>query len=197
MILGARVFYILAYNFQYFLDNPEESIRIWNGGMSFHGGMIGGVIALFAVSRFKGQQLLRITDLIATSIPLVLGFGRIANFINGELAGRPTNVPWAVIFPRYQDHIPRHPSQLYQAALEGFLLFAILYLSRSRLKQAGFQSALFLLGYGLLRLAAEFFRNPDPQIGFLFGGMTMGQLLCLGMIALGVVILRKFTLRKS
>lgn len=188
MIVGARLFYILFYNLSYFVENPSEAWQIWNGGMSFHGGLIGGVIGLAIACRLKKKSFIRLCDVFAVSVPLVLGFGRIANFINGELAGRPSTLPWAVVFPKFYDQIPRHPSQLYQALLEGFLLFLILMSQRDQLKTPSRLSAMFLVLYGSLRFMAEFFRNPDPQISFIFTHFTMGQILCFGMILAGIAL---------
>lgn len=186
MLVGSRLFYVFFYNWEYYRHQISEIFRFWNGGMSFHGGLIGVALGLLAISFFKKKPLLSATDLAVTGVPLVIGFGRIANFINGELAGRVTSVSWAVIFPRYIDQMPRHPSQLYQAALEGFLLFAVMLKTRAKLKFEGYQTAQFLFLYGLFRLIAEWFREPDPQIGYLVYGLTFGQVLCIFMMVFAI-----------
>ncbi|SMF56586.1 Prolipoprotein diacylglyceryl transferase [Pseudobacteriovorax antillogorgiicola] len=190
LLLGGRLFYALVYNLEYFVSHPAEIYQLWKGGMSFHGGLLGVLLTIYILSRRKKQDFFLPMDLVASSIPFVLGFGRIANFINGELAGRVASIPWAVVFPKYYDQLPRHPSQLYQSATEGFLLFVILRWQRHRLSNSGTISCFFLIGYGSFRFVTEFFRNPDPQVGFLLGFLTMGQLLCLVMILIGFALLR-------
>lgn len=189
MLLGGRGFYILFYNLDYYLANPDQTLKLWKGGMSFHGGLIGIASSTFFVSRKKGHHFLSFCDLVATSIPFVLGFGRIANFINGELAGRVSTVPWAVIFPKLYDYQPRHPSQIYQAVCEGLILGLLLMKQRQKISVTGYQSASFLIGYGSFRFLVEFFRLPDPQLGYYFRYFTLGQGLCLIMISLGVILL--------
>jgi phosphatidylglycerol---prolipoprotein diacylglyceryl transferase len=192
LFLGARLFYILVYNLDYFIKYPHMIPKIWLGGMSFHGALCAIALSIYLTAKWKKQNFLLIADCLATVSPLVLGFGRIANFINGELAGRATTVAWAVIFPRYKDGIPRHPSQLYQALCEGFILFFILWLSRKKIKyKSGHQSAIFLMGYGVARFVVEFFREADPQLGYYFFGITMGQFLCLLMISSGCYLLMR------
>lgn len=192
VILGGRFGYVIFYNFDQFLQDPLWLFRVWEGGMSFHGGLL-GVMAAMGWFCFKYRKnYFDVGDFVAPLVPIGLMFGRFGNFIGGELWGRvadPAVVPWAMIFPRADD-LPRHPSQLYQAGLEGLLLFVILwfYSSRSRPRMA--VSAAFLLGYGIFRSAAEFFREPDAQIGFeMFGWMTRGQELSLPMIVAGLVLL--------
>ncbi|MBT7609169.1 MAG: prolipoprotein diacylglyceryl transferase [Bacteriovoracaceae bacterium] len=198
LFFGARLFYILVYNLDFFLQHPHMIPKIWLGGMSFHGALLGITFSLYFTAKWKKQDFLLIGDCIATVAPMVLGFGRIANFINGELAGRAASVPWAVIFPRYKDGIPRHPSQLYQAILEGFILFFILRYSRGRIKShRGHQSSIFLIGYGIARFVVEFFREADPQLGYYFLGLTMGQLLCLAMILTGAYLITRSSKSKS
>jgi phosphatidylglycerol---prolipoprotein diacylglyceryl transferase len=178
IILGGRIGYVLFYNLEYYLENPIEIIMIWNGGMSFHGGLIGIVISskLFS-NRYKIKQFIFL-DLVALSAPFGIFFGRIANFINSELYGRETDVPWAVQFVLI-DSVNRHPSQLYEAFLEGVILFFILnyFLKKNYLKKPGQISGLFLIFYSLFRFCIEFFRFPDPQIGYLFLNLTLGQLI--------------------
>ena len=190
IIIGGRLGYVCFYKFDYYLANPSEIIAIWKGGMSFHGGMVGVIAALYAFARRAGISYLRLMDLIACAAPLGLCLGRLANFINGELVGRVTDVPWGMIF--VPGEAPRHPSQLYQAGLEGLLLFMVLAFFAWRtpmLTKPGRIAGLFLLGYALLRSVAECFREPDAQLGFLWGGATMGQILCLPMALIGLYLL--------
>ncbi len=192
LFLGSRIFYILVYNLKFFMENPHMIPKIWLGGMSFHGALIGIIAAIYLTAKKKQQSFLRFTDLIATVAPLALALGRVTNFINGELAGRVTNVPWAVIFPRYKDGLPRHPSQLYQAFFEGLLLFLILWANKKNLKKYhGLQSSIFLIGYGIFRFFVEFFRAPDSQLGHYLFHLTMGQWLCIAMIGIGIFVLFK------
>jgi phosphatidylglycerol:prolipoprotein diacylglycerol transferase len=190
IVLGGRLGYVLFYNPTYFAENPLEAFAIWHGGMSFHGGLLGCVLALFFLARRYKAGVLELFDLGAAVAPVGLFFGRIANFVNGELWGRPADVPWAMIFPMAGPE-PRHPSQLYQAALEGVLLFAVMMIAvrLGGLKRPGLVSGLFLIGYGIVRTVGEHFRQPDAHIGFLAGGLTMGMLLSLPMIALGISFL--------
>mgnify|MGYP006080866569 CR=1 FL=1 len=189
MILGGRLGYILFYNLQYYLENPFEILMVWNGGMSFHGGLIGIIIAshLFA-SKHKINQFVFL-DLVSLSAPIGIFFGRIANFINSELIGRATDLPWSVKFVLI-DNIKRHPSQLYEAFFEGILLFLILryFFKKNYLKSPGIISALFLIFYSLFRFFAEFFRSPDPQIGYLILNLTLGQLLSIFFLIAGTIL---------
>jgi phosphatidylglycerol---prolipoprotein diacylglyceryl transferase len=189
IILGGRVGYILFYNFKYFFENPLEILMIWNGGMSFHGGLIGIIIAskLFS-NKHKISQFIFL-DLVALSAPIGIFFGRIANFINSELYGVATHVPWSVKFILV-DNIKRHPSQLYEAFFEGIILFFILnyYFKKDYLKKPGLISGLFLIFYSLFRFFAEFFRSPDPQIGYLILNLTMGQLISVGFLIIGALL---------
>ena len=193
IILGGRLGYAIFYAPDMFL-HPVRILRLWDGGMSFHGGVIGVSIGLILFSRKNGLNWLRVHDYIACCVPLGLGFGRLANFVNGELWGRPTDVAWAIVFPGGGD-IARHPSQLYEAGLEGVLLFAVLWFAFWRTKaryDPGKLVGLFLLGYGLARFTVEFFREPDSQFaGTLFAnwGFHMGQFLCLPMIAGGLYLI--------
>ena len=191
VILGGRLGYVLFYQPGHYLANPLAILEVWRGGMSFHGGLVGTAIAMILFAQARRIPLLALTDLVAAATPIGLGLGRIANFINGELYGRPTDVPWAVVFPA-GGPAPRHPSQLYEAMLEGvalFLLLLVLVRVFEARKRPGLISGVFLLGYGAARIFAEFFREPDPQLGFLWGGATMGQLLTLPMMAGGVALL--------
>ena len=189
IILGGRVGYILFYNLKYFFENPLEILMIWNGGMSFHGGLIGIIIAskLFS-NKHKISQFIFL-DLVALSAPIGIFFGRIANFINSELYGVATHVPWSVKFILV-DNIKRHPSQLYEAFFEGIILFFILnyYFKKDYLKKPGLISGLFLIFYSLFRFFAEFFRSPDPQIGYLILNLTMGQLISIGFLIIGALL---------
>jgi phosphatidylglycerol:prolipoprotein diacylglycerol transferase len=197
VILGGRLGYVLFYKAAYYLENPLEVFAVWKGGMSFHGGLLGviGAMALFAYLRRR--RFFEVTDLIAPCVPTGLASGRIGNFINGELWGRPADpsLPWAMVFPQSGTNVPRHPSPLYQFALEGLLLFALLWwYSRRPAVHAGTGGAVawgrvsgaFLVGYGSLRFVAEYFREPDSFLGLLALNLSMGQWLCLPMIALGV-----------
>ncbi|MEC9167086.1 MAG: prolipoprotein diacylglyceryl transferase [Pseudomonadota bacterium] len=192
IILGGRLGYVFFYKPFYFLANPAEIIMVWQGGMAFHGGLLGVVAATWWFTRRRGLNFLSLADLVCAAAPIGLFFGRIANFINGELWGRPSEVAWAMVFP-HAGQLPRHPSQLYEAALEGLLLFAALAALARRdaiLARPGLLSGVFFLGYGLTRSAAEFFREPDAHLGFLMGGATMGQILSIPMILLGVALIR-------
>jgi phosphatidylglycerol:prolipoprotein diacylglycerol transferase len=190
VVLGGRLGYVLFYQPSFFLENPLKILQLWSGGMSFHGGMLGVALAIIIYCRRNGMPVLGFADRISIVAPIGLGLGRIANFINGELWGReaPLDLPWAMIFPTGGD-IPRHPSQLYQAMMEGLILFAITFaISRRRCVRAhyGAITGVFLIGYGVARIIGEFFRQPDPFLGFLFAGATMGQLLSLPMVLVGL-----------
>ena len=193
IILGGRLGYVLFYKPEYYLANPLEIVQVWRGGMSFHGGLLGVMAAVVLFARRRGLSLWPLSDMVACAAPIGLFFGRIANFINGELWGRPSEAPWAMVFP-YGGPEPRHPSQLYEAALEGLVLFVVL-LALWRLTGArdrpGFLTGVFFLGYGAARMAVELFREPDAYLGFLFGGVTMGQLLSLPMAALGIWLIAR------
>jgi len=190
VILGGRIGYVLFYNFSAFTDNPLILFRIWEGGMSFHGGCIGVILAAWWYSRRRGWKFLAVGDFIAPLVPIGLGAGRIGNFINGELWGRQTDVPWAFIFPDAGPN-PRHPSQLYEFFLEGAVLFVILWLYSVRPRPVGSVGGLFLLGYGVFRFIVEFYREPDLHLANLYAsGLTQGQMLCIPMIlgGLGLII---------
>ncbi|HNY73016.1 MAG TPA: prolipoprotein diacylglyceryl transferase [Syntrophales bacterium] len=203
LILGGRLGYVLFYNCDYYLQRPWEvflpfdfsqGIRfVGISGMSFHGGALGALAAAIIFCRRRGLDFWRLADLFCPAIPLGYTFGRIGNFINGELYGRPTEVPWGMYFPLDQEGLLRHPSQLYEAFGEGILLFALLWSLRKRSPVDGFLLATYLMGYGLVRFFIEFYRQPDAQIGYLWGFLTMGQVLCLIMIGggAGIMLYRK------
>ncbi len=188
VILGGRLGYVLFYKPAYYLGHPAEILAVWQGGMAFHGGFLGVLIAVWWVARKHRLRWLELTDFLAPLIPLGLASGRLGNFINGELWGRVTDVPWAMVFPAAGPD-PRHPSQLYQFGLEGVLLFVVLWLYSSRPRPVGAVSAMFLIGYGVLRAFAEFFREPDDFLGLLALGLSMGQWLSLPMVIAGVAML--------
>jgi phosphatidylglycerol:prolipoprotein diacylglycerol transferase len=197
VVVGGRVGYVLFYNFSYYASHLEEIPAVWKGGMSFHGGLAGAAIGISLFARRYRVPVLSVFDVGCAVVPIGLLLGRIANFIKPELWGRPSDVPWAMVFPD-AGPLPRHPSQLYEAGLEGLALFIILAIAIrfGALKRPGLVSGLFGIGYGVARIIAEFFREPDPQLGFLFGGATMGMLLSLPLIALGGTIL-VFSLRRQ
>ncbi|MEG3766561.1 prolipoprotein diacylglyceryl transferase [Alteromonas sp. 14N.309.X.WAT.G.H12] len=184
VILGGRIGYVLFYQFGMFLDDPLYLFRIWTGGMSFHGGLLGVIVALIWQAKRMQTTFLQIGDFVAPLVPIGLGAGRIGNFLNAELWGRTTDVPWAIIFPNAGSE-PRHPSQLYEFTLEGVLLFAILWLYSARPRPVGAVGGLFLLGYGCFRFTVEYFREPDRQIGLYPMGLSQGQLLCIPMVLAG------------
>ena len=185
VILGGRIGYVILYNFSEFISNPSYLFRVWEGGMSFHGGFIGVLLAMWYFAHKYKKAPFTVLDFIAPCVPTGLLFGRIGNFINGELWGRHTDMPWGVVFPKV-DNLPRHPSQLYQAFLEGIVLFVLLNWYRKMSPPMGAMSGLFLIGYGVARILAEFFREPDQQIGYLaWGWLTEGQLLSLPMLFIG------------
>lgn len=187
VIFGGRIGYILFYNLPYYRAHPADMFKVWQGGMSFHGGLIGVAIALYLFARKTGKRFLGVTDFVAPWVPIGLGAGRIGNFINQELWGRPTTLPWGMIF-RGAGDVPRQPSQLYELGLEGIVLFLILWLYSRRPRQTGTVSALFLIFYGLFRFLVEFTREPDPQLGFVLGPFTMGQVLSVPMILAGIAL---------
>ncbi len=187
LMVGARLGYVLFYNLELYLADPFEIFAIWHGGMSFHGGLIGVLIVGILFSWRNKKSFWRIADLMIVTVPIGLGLGRIGNFINGELYGRVTQVPWGMIFPK-DGPLPRHPSQLYESALEGGVLFLILWLIKDKKLPAGGLLALFLFLYGIFRSFVEFFREPDHQLGFVFGPFTMGQVLSALMIVGGMIL---------
>lgn len=185
VIVGGRLGYILFYQPSFYLSHPLEIFSIWDGGMSFHGGLIGVLLAMYLFGRKEGKTFFEVADFIAPLVPLGLASGRLGNFINGELWGRPADVPWAMIFPG-AGNIPRHPSQLYQMLLEGILLFIILWIFSGKKRPVGQVSAVFLMGYGVFRFIAEYTREPDSYLGFLALGFSMGQWLSIPMILAGI-----------
>ena len=196
VVLGGRLGYVLFYQPAHFLAHPLEILSVWQGGMAFHGGFLGVLVAMGLFARKTGKSWLAVTDFIAPLVPLGLAAGRIGNFINGELWGRPTDVPWAVVFPQI-DTIPRHPSQLYQFALEGLALFALLWLFSRKPRPTGAVSGLFLIGYGSFRFLAEFTREPDSFLGLLALNLSMGQWLSLPMVIAGIAMLRWSYVKKG
>jgi phosphatidylglycerol:prolipoprotein diacylglycerol transferase len=187
IVLGGRLGYVLFYNFSYYVAHPLEIVAAWNGGMAFHGGLVGTAVGMWLFARRTGVGFLSVADGVAAVVPIGLFLGRIANFIKPELWGRETDVPWAMVFPGAGPD-PRHPSQLYEAGLEGIGLFILLAVAirLGALKRPGLATGLFTAGYALARIVSEFFRQPDAQLGFLFGGATMGMLLSLPLLALGL-----------
>lgn len=188
VILGGRVGYVFFYQFPYFLENPLYLFKIWEGGMSFHGGVIGVVAAIIFYAKNNQRSILAVGDFIVPLLPVGLGAGRIGNFINSELWGRVTDSPFGIVFPN-AGPLPRHPSQLYEFALEGVLLFIILMLFIRKPRPSGSVAGLFLLGYGVFRIVVEFARQPDAQLGFLSFGLTMGQILSLPMVVIGASLI--------
>ena len=192
IIIGGRLGYILFYNLNYYLQNPFEIIKIWEGGMSFHGGLLGVIIGTYIFSKLKNVQFIYILDIVSCVAPIGLFFGRIANFINSELYGKPTEFFLGVVFPQI-DNLTRHPSQLYEAFLEGLLLLIILnFLIFKRIYKEGYASSLFLILYGIFRIFAEQFREPDVQIGYIFNVISMGSLLSIIMTITGIILFFKF-----
>jgi phosphatidylglycerol:prolipoprotein diacylglycerol transferase len=198
VVIGGRLGYCLFYKPLHYLANPLEIFAVWQGGMSFHGGMLGVIFAMWLYARRTERSFLGVTDFIAPLVPLGLASGRMGNFINAELPGQVTDAstPFAMVFPQI-DNLPRHPSQLYQFALEGLLLFALLWIYALKPRPLGRVSGAFLVGYGILRFIAEFFREPDSFLGFLALGMTMGQWLCVPMIAVGAWLLTRTATRQN
>lgn len=190
VILGGRLGYVLFYDLSSYLANPALILQVWRGGMSFHGGFIGVLLATAWFARRQGKTFFELMDFIAPLVPIGLGAGRIGNFINAELWGKASDLPWAMVFPTDPQQLPRHPSQLYQFALEGLALFVILWLYTRKPRPTMAVSGLFAICYGSFRILVEFVRVPDAQLGYLaFGWLTMGQLLSLPMIAVGVLLM--------
>ena len=195
VILGGRIGYTLFYKPGYFLSHPLEIFALWQGGMSFHGGLVGVCLAIWLYARTHGIDWRAIGDITVCAVPIGLFLGRLANFVNGELYGRPSDVPWAMVFPRPEaGPLPRHPSQLYEAFLEGVVLFAILWYAAYHtraFRRPGLLGGLFLIGYGTARIIGETFREPDAYLGFLFAGVTMGQLLSVPLILAGIWLIAR------
>lgn len=189
VIVGGRLGYMLFYQFSQLIHQPWQLFAIWTGGMSFHGGLLGVFLALFLFACKTKKPFFEVTDFVAPLVPIGLGAGRLGNFINGELWGRVTDVPWAMVYP-HVDSLPRHPSEIYQLLTEGVLLFVILWIYGLKIRPLKTMSGLFLLLYGSFRFITEFFRTPDPQLGFIaFDWLTMGQLLCIPMIVGGLLLI--------
>ena len=189
VVIGGRLGYVLFYKPGYYLSHPLEVLAVWQGGMSFHGGMLGVIAAVWLHCRLRGRDFWRVIDFVAPLVPIGLAVGRLGNFINGELWGRASGLPWAMVFPQAGDGVARHPSQLYQFAGEGLALFALMWWYSSRPRPRGAVSGLFLVGYAVLRFAAEFAREPDAFLGTFALGLTMGQLLCVPMFLFGAWLL--------
>lgn len=199
VVLGGRLGYVLFYKPGFYLQHPLEIFAVWQGGMSFHGGLLGVALAIVLFARRAGVPVLTLADMAAAVTPIGLGLGRIANFINGELWGRVSDAPWAMVFPTGGPD-PRHPSQLYEALLEGLVLFVVLWLLRRRVaaaRQPGFITGAFLAGYGIARIIGELFREPDAHLGFLLGGTTMGQWLSLPLVVAGLWLARRAASMRS
>ncbi len=195
VILGGRLGYVLFYDVTAYIADPLEIFRIWKGGMSFHGGLLGVLCAFWYYARRSGRQFLEISDFVAPFVPTGLFFGRIGNFINGELWGNVSTVPWAVVFP-HAGSLPRHPSQLYEAFLEGLVLFIVLWIYSRKKRPKGAISGMFAFLYGLFRFLVEFVRTPDPQLGYIaFGWLTMGQALSLPLMGVGIFLFLRTTSR--
>ncbi len=202
MLLGARIVYVLVYGRAEYGAHPWEAFAVWSGGLSFHGAIAGMAVAVTLFARRYRRPVLDITDLVALCGTPGLFFGRIGNFINGELYGRPTDVPWAMVFPTDPQHLPRHPSQLYEALAEGVILSGVLWgidrLARARgYNRPGLITGIFIVGYAIVRFSLEFVRQPDAQLGFVFGPMSMGQVLSTIMLAAGLALLGVVCLRKA
>ena len=188
-VLGGRLGYILFYDLAAYIADPFAVFRVWEGGMAFHGGLLGVIVAMLLLARQQQRSFWIVADFTAPLVPMGLLAGRLGNFINGELWGRVTDIPWAMVFPRDPEQLARHPSQLYQAALEGILLFALLWLYSASPRATGKIAGMFLLGYGVLRFIGEGFRQPDAHIGFVaLDWMSMGQVLSVPMMIFGVLI---------
>jgi len=191
VVLGGRIGYMVFYDFPSLVANPLNLFKVWQGGMSFHGGVLGVVVAIWLFARRFNKTFWTVGDFVVPLLPLGLAAGRIGNFINGELWGKPTTVAWGMVFP-HVDQLPRHPSQLYEFLLEGVLLFIILWTYSAKPKPPGRVGGLFLICYGVFRVFVEFFRQPDPQFGYLaFGWLTMGQLLSVPMVLVGLWFMKR------
>lgn len=188
VIAGGRLGYVLFYKPSYYLSHPLEIFYLWEGGMAFHGGLLGVIAMLWLFARKRGYRPLEVGDFVAPLIPLALAAGRLGNFINGELWGRPTTLPWGMVFPQTGDSIARHPSQLYQMGLEGLVLFVIVWLFARKPRPTGQVCAVFVMGYGFFRFMVEFTREPDSFLGLLAGGLSMGQWLSLPMMIGGLAL---------
>ncbi len=195
MLIGARLFYVVFYNAEYYMDNIPEALMVWKGGLSFHGAMVGMIVACALFAKKQKVSVWQVTDAMALAAGPGLFLGRIGNFINAELYGRASDLPWAMVFPTDPQGIPRHPSQLYQGLTEGLLLWLFLrwyqnYLIQKKQYRIGVMGGCFLIGYGVIRFLIEFTREPDAQVGYLFSFITMGQILCLAMTAAGFGVMK-------
>ncbi len=188
LVIGARLGYVIFYDLAAYINHPLEIFAVWHGGMSFHGGFIGSTMAGLWCCKRSGVDPWQVADLVMATAPIGLGFGRLGNFINGELFGRVTDMPWGMVFPA-GGPLPRHPSQLYEFFLEGVVLFTILWIAKDRVRIPGMLTALFILLYGAFRFFVEFFREPDPQLGFIAGPFTMGQILSAIMVLAGALLM--------
>ena len=190
VVLGGRIGYVLFYNLRYYTEHPIQALYLWHGGMSFHGGALGVTLAIVLFAHRRRLSIVALSDIVIEAVPIGLFFGRIANFINGELFGRETDVPWAMVFPN-GGPLPRHPSQLYEAACEGLLLFLLLLWAERRgaRRRPGLETGIFLAGYAVARMSGELFRQPDAQLGFLIFGTTMGQLLSIPVLIAGAIFI--------
>lgn len=189
VILGGRIGYVLFYQWEYFLADPLYLFQIWQGGMSFHGGLLGVTAAVYIFARKANKSFLSVGDFVVPLVPIGLGMGRLGNFINAELWGRQTDVPWAMVFPTDSLQLPRHPSQLYEFFLEGVVLFIILYFVTRKPRSLGLASGVFLIGYGVFRSIIEFYREPDAHLGLYFSFISKGQILSIPMILAGMLII--------
>ncbi len=196
LLIGARLGYVIFYNLSFYVEHPLEVFVLWHGGMSFHGGLIGAFVAGYIVIRKKQMDFWKVADLVIVTAPIGLGLGRIGNFINGELFGKPSDLPWAMVFPG-AGNLPRHPSQLYEALLEGLLLFMILWFYKDRKERDGDVFTLFLILYAIFRIFCEFFREPDLQMGYLLGFITMGQVLSVAMLLIGFFLKYGYLKKRS
>jgi len=194
VIFGGRIGYVILYNLDFYVENPIEILKIWQGGMSFHGGLIGVILSIFLFSKSKKINFFDLLNLVSSCAPIGLFLGRLANFVNRELIGRPTNSDWGVLF--FEDDVLRHPSQIYEAIFEGLIIFIVIFyiIKRKYYTYINIYS-LFLIMYGIFRFTIEFYREPDSHLGFIFPNISMGQLLCLPMIIIGLIFLRKKNVR--
>ena len=199
VVLGGRLGYVLFYKPDYFVNHLSEVLAVWKGGMAFHGGLLGVIAAMAVFANLRGRKFFEVTDLIAPCVPTGLAMGRLGTFINGELWGRAADpsLPWAMVFPQSGSALPRHPSQLYQFFGEGLLLFTLLWLYARKPRQTGQVSGMFLIGYGMFRFMAEYFREPDDYLGLRWLNLSQGQWLCVPMVAVGVLIWMYSSRRKA
>jgi phosphatidylglycerol:prolipoprotein diacylglycerol transferase len=196
VIVGGRVGYVFFYDFANFISDPISILYVWHGGMSFHGGLLGVCLAIFIFSKRVRKDWLRLMDFVAPLVPLGLGAGRLGNFVNGELWGRPTDLSWGMVFPQSGTMIPRHPSQLYEIFLEGFILFIVVWVFSKKQRGIGAVSGLFLMIYGVVRFAVEYTREPDSHLGLLWFDLSMGQWLSVPMIVGGILLLMASKVKK-